>query len=73
VRSLALAVSVSMFCAIALVTANAKTERSTSNCEKRCHEYLCSSHSNPMHCKWACHEKCNWEEDTESGDRTKKR
>jgi hypothetical protein len=72
-RSIALAVGASIFCAIALISANAKTDRSTSKCEQTCHDYRCHGGANLMYCHWACQEKCKWEEQMESSDHLKKR
>ena len=57
-RSITMAVGALIFCAIAPISANAKTDRSTSKCEERCHEYHCVSDPNPMYCQWACRKKC---------------
>jgi hypothetical protein len=55
-----IAVGALIFCAIAPVSVNAKTDRSTSKCEQRCNEYyICGSNSNPMYCHWACRKKCH--------------
>jgi hypothetical protein len=58
VRSITIAIGVSILCAIAAISAEAKTDRSTSKCEERCHEYHCVSDPNPMYCHWACRKKC---------------
>jgi hypothetical protein len=59
VRSTTIAVGALIFWAIAPISANAKTVRSTSKCEERCHEYYCVSNPNPMYCHLACHHKCS--------------
>ena len=56
-RNIAIAVGASIFCAIAPISANAKTDRST--CEQRCHEYYCSGAASLMYCHYACHKKCH--------------
>jgi hypothetical protein len=58
VRVITIAISALIFSAIGPVSAKAKTDRSTSNCEKRCHEYNCFANPNQMYCRWACHQKC---------------
>ena len=59
-RNITLAIGASIFCAIAPISANAKTDRSTSKCEERCLDYDCpSSNPNPMYCHWVCHHKCS--------------
>jgi hypothetical protein len=58
-RSITMVVGALIFCAITPISANAKTDGSTSKCEKRCHEYYCVSNPNPMYCHRACHHKCS--------------
>ena len=58
-RSFTLAVGASIFCAFAPISANAKTDRSTSKCEQRCHDYHCHGGENLMYCHWVCHYKCS--------------
>jgi len=59
-RSITIAICVSIFCAIAPLSANAKTDRSMSKCEERCLHYYCSpGNPNQMDCHWGCHHKCS--------------
>ena len=59
-KGIAIAVGVSIFCAIAPISAEAKTDSSRSKCEQRCIDYLCTAgNPNPMECHWACHHKCS--------------
>jgi hypothetical protein len=55
-RGIAIAVGALIVCAVAPISAQAKTDRST--CEQRCHEYYCSGTRNPMYCQNTCHKKC---------------
>jgi hypothetical protein len=58
VRAIAITVGTMIACAATPISATAKTDRSTSKCEQRCHEYYCSGGVNPMYCHYACHKKC---------------
>jgi hypothetical protein len=73
VKSITMLVSALVFYAVAPISADAKTDRSTSKCEQRCHDYHCYGGADLMYCHWACQEKCKWEEHTESGDYSKKK
>ena len=55
-RGIAIAVGALIVCAVAPISAQAKTDRST--CEQRCHEYYCSGGGSMMYCHYACHKKC---------------
>jgi hypothetical protein len=55
-RSITMAVGVSIFCAIAPISAKAKTDHST--CEQRCQQYYCSRAASLMYCHYACHKRC---------------
>ena len=57
-RDIAVAVGALIFCAVAPIPANAKTDHSTTKCEQKCHEYSCSGAKNLMYCSNACHKKC---------------
>ena len=46
-RAIAIMVGALIFCAVAPISAEAKTDRSTSKCEQRCHEYYCSGRCEP--------------------------
>ena len=46
-RAIAIMVGALIFCAVAPISATAKTDRSTSKCEQRCHEYYCSGRCEP--------------------------
>jgi hypothetical protein len=59
VRSIVIAIGISIVCAIAPLSAKAETDRSTSKCEQKCHADRCIADPNPMYCHWACHEKCS--------------
>jgi hypothetical protein len=58
VRAIAITVATLIVCAVAPISATAKTDRSTSKCEQRCHEYHCFGAANPMYCRYACHQYC---------------
>ena len=68
-RRITIAVAASIFCAIAPISAKAKTDRSTSKCEQRCHEYYCVSNPNPMYCHLACHHKCQTPQSSNSHEK----
>jgi hypothetical protein len=57
VRNITIAVGASILCAIAAISAEAKTDRST--CEQRCQEYYCSGAASLMLCHHECHKKCS--------------
>jgi hypothetical protein len=56
-RSIAISVGACIFCAIAPISAEAKTDHST--CEQRCQEYYCSGAASLMYCHYECHKKCS--------------
>ena len=59
-KSIAIAIFALTLCAINSISANAKTDRPTSKCEEKCHQYHCVSDPNPIYCHYACHKKCSW-------------
>jgi hypothetical protein len=57
VRNITIAVGASILCAIAAISAEAKTDHST--CEQRCQQYYCSGGVSLMYCNHVCHKKCS--------------
>ena len=56
-RMIAVAVSASVFCAIAPIHTNAKSDRSA--CVQRCREYYCSGGvTRQLYCQAQCARKC---------------
>ena len=71
VKSTTMLVSALIFCAVAPIYAEAKTDHS--QCEERCRQFNCSGGMNrQLYCSSECHRKCVRQEDRESSDHAKK-